>query len=71
MELLELLALKMDCEYLSDLRYLPRPNAMLQRIVEPLPLDDFSEYEWIDAAEYLCGVKCKSFKDSLNAVLFR
>lgn len=69
--MLDLLAEKMNCIYLSDLRFLPRHGAMLRRIVEDLLFDDFSEYEWIDAAEYRCSVKCMSVKDALDAVLFR
>ena len=30
MELLEILALKMGCEYLSNLRLIPRPNVALR-----------------------------------------
>lgn len=56
MGILDILAEKMNCTYLSDLRFLPRPNATLRKIVASMPLEDFSEYEWKDAAEYLCGV---------------
>ena len=53
MGLLDILAGKMNCTYLSDLRFLPRPNEALRQAVSSMPLDDFSEYEWKDAAEYL------------------
>ena len=63
MGLLDILAEKMNCTYLSDLRFLPRPNAMLRQAVANMPLDDFSGYEWKDAAEYLCGVTCVNAKE--------
>ena len=69
MELLEILALKMSCEYLSDLRRVPRPNAALRSAAAQLPLDAFPAWEWLDAANYLCGVKCQSAGDARNAVL--
>ena len=69
MGLLDILAEKMNCTYLSDLRFLPRPNAALRQAVASMPLDEFSEYEWIDAAEYLCGVKYASIKDSRMSIM--
>lgn len=69
MGLLDILAKRMNCTYLSDLRFLPRPNAELQQIVAGIPLADFSEYEWKDAAEYLCGVKCLNGEESRNIIL--
>lgn len=69
MELLEILALKMGCEYLSDLRRIPRPNDALRSAAAQLPLEAFPAREWLDAAEYLCGVKCQSAEDARNAVL--
>lgn len=58
MGLLDILAEKMNCTYLSDLRFLPRPNEALWQAVASLPFYDFSEYEWKDAVEYLCGTSC-------------
>ena len=69
MGLLDILAEKMNCAYLSDLRFLQQPNATLKQIVASMPLDDFSEYEWKDAAEYLCGVNCVSAEEAKNAIL--
>lgn len=69
MELLEILALKMGCEYLSDLRRIPRPNAALRSAAAQLPLDAFPAWEWLDAADYLCGAECQSAEDARNAVL--
>lgn len=69
MGLLDILAEKMNCTYLSDLRFLPRPNEMLRQAVASMPLGDFSEYEWRDAAEYLCGVNCASAEKARNTLL--
>jgi len=69
MGLLDILAEKMNCTYLSDLRFLPRPNAALRQAVASLPLDDFSEHEWKDAVEYLYGVKCVNAEEARNLIL--
>lgn len=69
MELLDTLALKMGCEYLSDLRRIARPSAALRRAAADMPLDSFPAREWLDAADYLCGAKCQSAQDARNAVL--
>ena len=69
MELLEVLTEKMGCEYLSDLRYLKRQNNMLRRAVSHLPLTRFRSLEWLDAADYLCGVKCKNAREARNELL--
>ena len=64
MGLLDILAERMNYMYLSDLRYLPRTNTGLQCAVADLPFADFSEFEWIDAAEYLYGINCKSAEEA-------
>ena len=69
MGLLDILAEKMNCTYLSDLRFLPRPNEELRQAVAIIPVNDFFEYEWIYAADYLCGVKCESMKDARYTLL--
>ena len=69
MELLEILALKMGCEYLSDLRRIPRPNNALRSAAAQLPLDAFPAREWLDAADYLCGAKCLNAEDARNTIL--
>ena len=71
MGLLDILAERMACPYLSDLHFLPRPNEELRQAVASMPLDDFSEHEWKDAADYLCGVKCISAEDARSAILKR
>ena len=69
MGLVDILAERMNCAYLSDLCFLPRPNEALRQAVDSMPRDDFSEYEWKDAAEYLCGVNCVSAEEAKNAIL--
>ena len=68
MGLLDILAERMSCTYLSDLRFLPQPNAALRQAIASMPLDDFSEYEWKDAAEYLCGIKCLNEKEAWDTI---
>ncbi len=54
--LLELLAQKIGCSYLSDLRFLPAwRREQLAREVEMLPPQDASVFEWNDALCYLTG----------------
>lgn len=69
MGLLDILDERMNCTYLSDLRFLPQPNAVLRQVVASIPLDNFSEHEWKDAAEYLCGIKCISGEESRAIIL--
>ena len=69
MGLLDILAERMACPYLSDLHFLPRPNEALRQAVASMPLDEFSEYEWKDAAEYLCGVKGVSAEIARNTII--
>lgn len=69
MGLLDLLAERMNCTYLSDLHCLPRPDAALRRAVADLTPADFSPAEWIDAAEYLCGAVCAGAEEARTAIL--
>ena len=71
MGLLEVLAQEMDIEILSKLRYLPRPCEALRRAVAKMPLDGFSEWEWIDAADYLCSANCSTAEEARNTILER
>ena len=69
MELLEVLKIQMDCDYISDLPRLRRPNTRLRRAVGGLSLAAFPAREWLDAADYLCGMKCQSATDARNTLL--
>lgn len=56
LHLLELAAGWLDCEYLSDLRYLDEPQrTRLVRLLEKLPADTADLREWNDALDYLTG----------------
>ena len=52
MELLEYLADKVGCTYMSDLRFLP-PNQLCFPFLEGIPLENFSEKDWLEAVMYL------------------
>ena len=54
MELLELLARQKHCNYISDLRFLPKSSLHFPQLRD-IALAAFSEREWIDAAWYVCG----------------
>lgn len=69
MELLEILKIQMDCDYISDLPRLRRPNTTLRRTVSRLSLAAFPAREWLDAADYLCGAKCHTAADARNTLL--
>ncbi len=54
--LLEYLALKMNCEYLSDLRYKPVCKKRLRYLIsETYAHKSGEEAEWIEACVYLTG----------------
>lgn len=54
MELLELLAQQKHCNYISDLRFLPKSRLHFPQL-QDIDLVAFSEREWIDAAWYVRG----------------
>ena len=54
--LLETLARRMDCEYLSDLKYLrASKRLLLAETVRRLPAQEARAEEWNDALNYLTG----------------
>lgn len=54
--LLDALANRLGCAYLSDLRFLAgRERSRLGRILREIPLEAASLAEWNDALEYLTG----------------
>ena len=54
--LLEILARQMDCEYLSDLKYLdPAGRARLAGLVRAIAPAEAAPEEWNDALTYLTG----------------
>ena len=54
--LLEYLAVKAGCMYLSDL-HLPMYQRMLGRILRQIDENAFSIIEWNDAVQYITGVR--------------
>lgn len=54
MELLELLAQQKHCNYISDLRFLPKTSLHFPQL-QDIALAAFSEREWVEAAWYVCG----------------
>lgn len=73
LSLLEYLAWKSGCAYLSDLRGSAAP-ARLYRTLAALPADAFSLGEWTAALTYLTDgrpVSCKSAKSAKELLLFR
>ena len=51
-DLLDYLAYQMGCGVLSDLR-LSQQSERLHRLTAAIPLGACSEWEWLDAAQYL------------------
>ena len=69
--LLEYLAQRASCQYLSDLRYLNRQEQChLSREVSRIPAQAFRTAEWNDALDYLTGLPPEpSAPDAREALL--
>ena len=52
--LLEILAFRANCIYLSDLRQ-PHFLPTIQRLLHTIPSEQFSLWEWCDAVNYIAG----------------
>lgn len=73
-DLLDILAEKSNCRYLSDLRYLlPWERKRLAREIEKIPPEAASLSEWNHALEYLAkeqpACSCKEARTKLIMVL--
>ena len=66
--LLEILAFKTSCMYLSDLRN-PELLPAIQRAIQKIPLTLLSLWELCDAVEYIIG-KATSFENVEEAALY-
>lgn len=67
--LLEYLAYRMGCGYLSDLHAL-RFSARFRYTLSLIALDDCAEAEWLEAARYLCPDEgCASAGEARDALL--
>ena len=64
-DLLDYLAYQMGCRVLSDLR-LSQQSEQLHRLTAAIPLGACSEWEWLDAAQYLTGHDCASALEARN-----
>ncbi|QUH31382.1 hypothetical protein [Vallitalea guaymasensis] len=67
-ELLEVIAERLHCDYISDLQ-LKKFHKYLQFYL-PLP-DEFSEYEWNDAVEYIIGIKTDKLSSKESYLLLK
>lgn len=59
MELLELLAQQKQCNYISDLRFLPKIHLHFP-LLKSVDLSTYPEDEWKEAAWYLLHRRCRS-----------
>ena len=59
MELLELLAQQKQCNYISDLRFLPKSHLYFP-LLKSVDLSTYPEKEWKEAAWYLLHRRCRS-----------
>lgn len=69
MTLLDTLAAELRCEYLSDLRQIPRESEKLRCAVAQLRPADFPAKDWIAAAEYICDMRTASAEEAQAALL--
>ena len=67
-DLLDYLAYQMGCGVLSDLR-LSQQSEQLHRLTAAIPLGACSEWEWLDAAQYLTGHDCASALEARNRLV--
>ena len=66
--LLEYLALKAKCEYLSDLRFIHVEERWLREFILR-SRDDFTPDEWKEACFYLTGQKASSGDEAIRTIL--
>jgi len=59
MELVALLAKQKNCTYISDLRFLPKPDRYFPQLKE-VDISAYSKREWIEAAWYVLNRRCRS-----------
>ena len=59
MELLELLAQQKQCNYISDLRFLPKSDRHFSELKE-VDITAYSDREWKEAAWYILHRRCRN-----------
>lgn len=68
MELLELLARQKHCNYISDLRFLPKTSLHFPQL-QDITLVAYSEQEWMEAAWYVCGTITYSAEQARSCLI--
>ena len=68
--LLEYLALKAKCEYMSDLRFMHVEERWLREFILR-NRDDFTQEEWKEACIYLTGQKASTEDEAIGTILHR
>lgn len=72
LSLLELMASRSGCTYLSDLRYLDElQRGQLFRLLEKYPADTADLREWNDALDYLTGQTPEATAEAARTSLLR
>jgi len=66
--LLEYLALKAKCEYLSDLRFMRVEEGWLREFIRD-SRDNFTQNEWKEACAYLTGQKASTEDEAIGTIL--
>lgn len=70
--MLEIMVYKVQCNYLSDLRYLcmePETRKRLADIVEEIPVKSATLFEWNDALKYLTHISSAENKEKAKKTL--
>lgn len=68
--LLEYLAMKMNCMYLSDLRYRPLNKKRLRYLLsEKCGYESGNEAEWLEVCQYLTGEEKKTGREAYERLL--
>lgn len=68
MELLELLARQKQCNYISDLKFLPKKCLQFPQL-KWIHLVTYPEREWKEAAWYLLHRKCRSSEQARRILI--
>ncbi len=68
--LLEYLSMKMNCDYLSDLRYQPiRKKRLKYLLSEKCGYEAGNEREWIEVCRYLIGEEKRTGQEAYERLL--
>ena len=67
--LLDFIAHRVPCEYLSDLHWKHQLLPDIQRVIQEIPLAQYDLREWNDAVQYVTGLN-RSFESKQEAYDF-